>query len=490
MVIFLLFAGWTLIGGQRAEAAPNVVIDDGIINAGTWLEKHLPPDTTEILLQFSSPTRDLTNYVTESIATMAADSGIHVTVQTLGNVNDVNAQTFGWLVDAQAVVAGDITPFGPDYQLELRTLDIDGPEVLSRYRTVVRMDRTLMILLHIPIPEEETPGVVANARAAQSAASDQTGSGQRTSDQTAQADEFSTGRRIGAAAMNPLLGLGSYTMGDWAGGLFTTMGYGMAVGLITWDIFGLEYDHPLAGAPGMFGIGVAGMTTAFGILRPFFYQKPSNPVDFSTGRRVGAAAMNLIFGLGSYTMGDVAGGLMITGGYTAAAGLILGDIFGLPYESPIAGIPGFLGIGVAGMTTIFGIFRPIFYNNPNLVPETFTAGRRAIGALLNPLFGIGSYTMGDWDGALVINGGYLTAASLILWDIYGLAYEDKLVGIPGAIGIGVAGATMIFGILRPIFYHGSGSQSKIAGLLKGAQLAIIPNASGIKAVRLSYSFQL
>jgi hypothetical protein len=239
----------------------------------------------------------------------------------------------------------------------------------------------------------------------------------------------------------------------------------------------------------MIGIGVAGVTTAFGILRPFFYHRPISQREFSGGRRAGAAAMNLALGLGSYTMGDAAGGLMISGGYAAAAGLILADIYGLPHESLIAGIPGLLGIGVAGMTTIFGVFRPIFYNNPDLTDGGFTPGKRAAAALLNPLFGIGSYTMGDWDAGLIINGGYLAAASLILWDIYGLAYEDKLVGIPGAIGIGVAGATVIFGILRPIFYHG-GSQGKIAGLLKGAQVAIIPDASGIKSVRLSYSFQL
>jgi hypothetical protein len=105
--------------------------------------------------------------------------------------------------------------------------------------------------------------------------------------------------------------------------------------------------------------------------------------------------------------------------------------------------------------------------------------------------------MGDWRGGLTITAGYLIAGGLILWEIFGFVYEDEPAGIPGLVGIGVAGVTTIFGILRPIFYHRPGSSSKTAAVLGGAHIAVIPavstqsspHASVIPAVRLSYRFQ-
>jgi hypothetical protein len=118
--------------------------------------------------------------------------------------------------------------------------------------------------------------------------------------------------------------------------------------------------------------------------------------------------------------------------------------------------------------------------------------------------------MGDWRGGVVISVGYGVAAGLILWDqgifgpdeLFGKQLRDPVIpkigglpsfGIMGTVGLGLATATTVFGILRPIFYHKTGSKSRVAQALSGAQIAIIPAASPhgpeIKAVRLSYSFQ-
>jgi hypothetical protein len=147
--------------------------------------------------------------------------------------------------------------------------------------------------------------------------------------------------------------------------------------------------------------------------------------------------------------------------------------------------------------------------------KDFSVGRRIASVGMNPLFGLGSYTMGDWRGGVILSVGYAVAAGLILWDLdiipvngwFGLestaplfpetgAFIDKF-GIPGTVGLGIAAATTVFGILRPIFYHrpassGHKSASKVAQALRGAGIAVIPagspHESGIKAVRLSYSF--
>jgi hypothetical protein len=114
--------------------------------------------------------------------------------------------------------------------------------------------------------------------------------------------------------------------------------------------------------------------------------------------------------------------------------------------------------------------------------------------------------MWDWLGGGIITGGYLIAMGLIFWDLeiiplndwFGFestaplfpetgTFIDKF-GIPGTVGLGLAVATTVFGILRPIFYHRLGSGSKVAVALSGARIAVIPGAAGIKAVRLGYTF--
>jgi hypothetical protein len=108
---------------------------------------------------------------------------------------------------------------------------------------------------------------------------------------------------------------------------------------------------------------------------------------------------------------------------------------------------------------------------------------------LNPLLGLGSFTMGDPLGGGLIAGGYAVAAGLILWELFFIDYDDDLAGIPGVVGIGVAGVTTVFGIMRPLLYHRPGSKSRVAAALSGARIAVLPDAAGLKAVHLGYNFQ-
>jgi hypothetical protein len=121
----------------------------------------------------------------------------------------------------------------------------------------------------------------------------------------------------------------------------------------------------------------------------------------------------------------------------------------------------------------------------------FTPGRRAAAAAANLLLGLGSYTMGDWVGGLIVTGGYGLAAGLFIGEA-ALDIDDPAHLVPAYIGVGVAGATILFGILRPLFYHSyylPGRTRRYSKVLDGANIAIIPQASGIKAVQLSYRFQ-
>jgi TolB-like protein len=100
--------------------------------------------------------------------------------------------------------------------------------------------------------------------------------------------------------------------------------------------------------------------------------------DFSGGRRFGAGVLNLAFGLGSFTMGDVGGGLSVLGGYAAAGALIAYEL-SLNYEDDLAGIPGGIGLGAAGVTVLWGFIAPQIYNR---FPKTAAAPGRLSAVIL------------------------------------------------------------------------------------------------------------
>jgi hypothetical protein len=100
--------------------------------------------------------------------------------------------------------------------------------------------------------------------------------------------------------------------------------------------------------------------------------------------------------------------------------------------------------------------------------------------------------MGDWRGGLILTAGWGAALGLVIWELT-LTWDDAGVGGPGLAALIVGGGALVFGSLWPFFYHKPGSAAKTAGILDGVNIAIIPavspHASGIQAVRLSYTVQ-
>ncbi|GHU55933.1 hypothetical protein FACS189442_4050 [Spirochaetia bacterium] len=85
----------------------------------------------------------------------------------------------------------------------------------------------------------------------------------------------------------------------------------------------------------------------------------------TTGGKTGTGALNMFLGLGSYIDGDIAGGLTLTAGYAAAAGLFVIEGTVMNWDNPAVGVPATIGITVAGVTLVYGFVRPFIYNrNP------------------------------------------------------------------------------------------------------------------------------
>jgi hypothetical protein len=70
--------------------------------------------------------------------------------------------------------------------------------------------------------------------------------------------------------------------------------------------------------------------------------------------------MNLAFGLGSYLQGDVAGGVIITGGYAAAIGLLAWELSMSLYDKG-SGVPGNIGIAAGIGTLVFSFVKPYLF---------------------------------------------------------------------------------------------------------------------------------
>ena len=80
------------------------------------------------------------------------------------------------------------------------------------------------------------------------------------------------------------------------------------------------------------------------------------------GEKVGTGALNIIFGLGSYLEGDIAGGLTITGGYVLMTGLFIIEATALDWDNPAVGVPATIGLTTACLTFAYGFARPFIYN--------------------------------------------------------------------------------------------------------------------------------
>jgi TolB-like protein len=104
---------------------------------------------------------------------------------------------------------------------------------------------------------------------------------------------------------------------------------------------------------------------------------------------------------------------------------------------------------------------------------------------LNLVLGLGSFIQKDWTNGLILIGGYAAAGGLIAWEL-SLAYEDTLAGIPGTIGLGVAGVTAVYGFIRPFIYEKNRALVNHADRIS---VLVVPGNRGTVALGLSYTLR-
>jgi TolB-like protein len=275
LVLFLLLAGGAAAFGQQDA----VVLDEAISSSMTYLVGRLPKGIKVVVLNFDATTKKLADYVIEELTGyIVNDDNLTVVdrrnlellqqemdFQTSGEVSDATAQAIGQKLGAQTIISGSLSSLGGVWRMRIQAIQVETAQIQGVQTTTVKLDSTLAALLDIPYQD----GPVL---AEEEASPEDEGSKGRPKKPRAEGD-FSGGRRVAAAFLNIALGLGSYTMGDWGGGLTITAGYAVAGGLLVWEILGLDWDSKLVGVPAIAGMSVAGVTVVYGFIRPFIYHK-------------------------------------------------------------------------------------------------------------------------------------------------------------------------------------------------------------------------
>jgi hypothetical protein len=126
----------------------------------------------------------------------------------------------------------------------------------------------------------------------------------------------------------------------------------------------------------------------------------------------------------------------------------------------------------------------------------FSTGKRVGMAALNPILGLGSYLMGDWISGTIVLLLEGAAGGMVGWEL-SLNRGDDAYLVPGVIAIAAGGTAVIFGIIMPFLYHRTPRTQKVAALMNGLDIALVPAAGtpqsvGLKTppgVRISYSYK-
>ena len=248
--------------GNTLYAQAALSLDDAVRNTAGDIETRLAQGSKVAVLNFNAPSEQFSKYVLDELMTFLVKNGRVIVVdranlelirremdfQMSGDVSDDSAQAIGRMLGAQTIISGQLDDVGDFYRMRFRAIEVETAVIQAQTTYNIRKDNQVITLMG--------------------------GTPSRTRGLT-----FSTGRKVGAGFLNLLVGIGSFTMGDWVGGLMVS---GMQAGSIVLMIvanqptgsyteFGVtsyDYDNFWMMYPGI-GLLAAGAVTGF--VRPFAY---------------------------------------------------------------------------------------------------------------------------------------------------------------------------------------------------------------------------
>ena len=222
-------------------AQTTVSLNEAMVTGVNEIEDALEPGTKVVLLNFRSASPRFSDYVLDEMMTILVRnrkltvvdrSNLELIQQEMafqmsGEVSDSSAQSIGQKLGAQSIISGSIEDMGTYYRIRFRTINVETAAIQALSSSNVTRDTQMVNFL--------APGTTAISTAHTQEQASVTGYPNGLN--------FSKKQKTGAAFGNMLLGLGSFRMGDWVGGLIVggLQAAGLAVGLTGMFNFAIGY---------------------------------------------------------------------------------------------------------------------------------------------------------------------------------------------------------------------------------------------------------
>jgi hypothetical protein len=131
----------------------------------------------------------------------------------------------------------------------------------------------------------------------------------------------------------------------------------------------------------------------------------------------------------------------------------------------------------------------------------YSTGAKIGRGFFNLVVGLGSFTMGDWLGGLIVGGGEIAGLVFLIVGATPEESEDEYGVVTTSypneslmyVGMGVGVAAWAFGFVRPFLYDISKAKKNgtyyAGNPMDHINIAVVPDKRGKAAVNMSYSFQ-
>jgi uncharacterized protein YjdB len=158
--IIILIMGCT--GGATPVAnSGGTTLDMAIAETAGRMETRLKEGTKIALINFSSSSAQLSEYVLEGISLHLVNDGKLIVVdranldrvrqeqgfQLSGEVSDESAKAIGQMLGADAIVTGSLTNIGREYRINMKAISVDAATVVMQYATDIINDERVRTLL-------------------------------------------------------------------------------------------------------------------------------------------------------------------------------------------------------------------------------------------------------------------------------------------------------------------------------------------------------
>jgi tetrahydromethanopterin S-methyltransferase subunit G len=254
-----------LVSLAMTHAEEALTLDAALRFGVDELNSRLPEGTRIAILNFQSEYKDVSEYIIDELTKYVVNDGQFTAVdrrdldllqdevnfQLSGEVSDESAQSIGKKLGAQTVILGSFVPFGNMWRMRIKALEVETARVQGISTYTVKNDFLLASLF--PRQPKTIPD------------------------------------KIGTGSLNIVFGLGSWLEGDISGGLTLTAGYAVAAGLFAVEAAALDWDSPVVGVPATIGFSVAGLTLAYGFVRPFIYNRSPKVASLLDNMKIEAA---------------------------------------------------------------------------------------------------------------------------------------------------------------------------------------------------------